>query len=167
MEERGASMGTNEIFESLNNFSDKTWTLDEPEDILRLYEYQLPPMGNLPCCFYACFNLFWLSENLQAMKDIAQNQEMDVEALTFAIAKIVERSADRLSKWQLTDTVDILKDLQNYFLSNPEQEYRTIISVLREAILSINKMQSWIDALIPWSLLDNKLSLRSLMSKKE
>ncbi len=54
---------TARVLGELRAYVARCW-LHELADITQLRSVSRPPMGNLPCCFYANFNLFWAGENL-------------------------------------------------------------------------------------------------------
>ena len=55
----------------LDAFTELVWR-SEPNEVRRLRQLSRPPMGQLPGIFYACFNLFWLGEEMQTLRDKAK-----------------------------------------------------------------------------------------------
>ena len=62
---------TAEMIARLDAFTDLVWR-SEPQRGARLRQLSRPPMGQLPGIFYACFNLFWLGEEVQTLRDKAK-----------------------------------------------------------------------------------------------
>jgi hypothetical protein len=152
---------TQEILDTLRDTLHRVWD-HEPQDIQNLREHSLPPMGNLPCVFYANFNTFWLGENVQVHRLLAKEQKVALQELNKTIAAILTRHAARLTKWNLKDTVVLVETLANYFEKQGPKNYDEFIQVTESILVVIDRINSWIDAMIPWSELDRKLKDGSL-----
>jgi hypothetical protein len=116
-------------------------------------------MGQLPGIFYACFNLFWLGEETQTLRDKAKAGAIPVAVLNELLATLCARHALRLSKWYLVDSLELLGDVER-FLAGPgcasHDEFRRLTESL---LLAIDRIQAWVDRMIPWHTLDAKLEL--------
>ncbi|MCL6445726.1 MAG: DUF3830 family protein [Alicyclobacillus sp.] len=132
----------------------------EPDDIRRLRQVMRPPMGNLPCVLYANFNTFWAGEGIQVYRQLAVEQSLPLEALNRAVSAILRRHAARLAKWDLRETVDLVSAVADYFGNQGPRSYAEFIEVSESFLLCINRFNSWIDAIIPWSAMDPALALR-------
>lgn len=150
---------TQAMLAELWEFTRAVWK-EEPADIRRLRSHSLPPMGNLPCVFYANFNLFWAGENLQVCRILAQQQALPLKALCVALGSLLERHAARLTKWKLEDTVSLVRGLSLFFKQAKPATYEEFMAVVEAAMIALDRVQSWIDGMIPWSHLDSGLSLR-------
>lgn len=158
--ETKTKVDTNQVLEKLNQYVAEVWN-EEPEDIKKLRSHALPPMGNMPCVFYANFNTFWLGENVQVHRLLAMEKNVSVSYLNQALAAILLRHAGRLAKWNLLNSVDILEYLAGYFNGQGAKSYEEFIQVTESILVVIDRINSWIDAMIPWNDLDTKLRLRS------
>jgi len=95
---------TARVLGELRVYIARCW-LHEPADITQLRSLSRPPMGNLPCCFYANFNLFWAGENLQVCRQLVKDGGLPVQVVCQTVAGLLERHAARLEKWSMTETV--------------------------------------------------------------
>ncbi len=149
---------TKDMLARLDGFARRNWRV-EPGDVTRLRKHKLPPMGNFPGVLYANFNTFWLGENIQVVRQLALDGDMDVKALNRMAAALLERHAGRLAKWKLTNTVKLIKELAAYFAANGPRSHAQIVAVTEATMLTMDRVNCWIDAMIPWSDLDAKLKL--------
>jgi hypothetical protein len=149
---------TDEMIARLDAFTELVWR-SEPNEVRRLRQLSRPPMGQLPGIFYACFNLFWLGEETQTLRDKAKAGTYPVAVLNDLLATLCARHALRLSKWYLVDSLELLGDVER-FLAGPgcasHDEFRRLTESL---LLAIDRIQAWVDRMIPWHTLDAKLEL--------
>ena len=151
---------TARVLGELRTFIQRGW-LREPADIRQLRTLSRPPMGNLPCCFYANFNLFWAGENLQVNRQLVIDGALPVQAASLAIAGLLERHANRLEKWSMTETVALERMLVQYFRGKGPANQEEFLAVVEHAMLALDRVQSWVDGLLPWNELDRHLALRA------
>jgi hypothetical protein len=154
---------TARVLGELRVYIARCW-LHEPADITQLRSISRPPMGNLPCCFYANFNLFWAGENLQVCRQLVKDGELPVQVVCQTIARLLERHAARLEKWSMTETVALERMLAQYFKGNGPASSEEFLAVLEHTLIALDRVQSWIDGLLPWNELDARLSLRRPIS---
>jgi hypothetical protein len=154
---------TARILGELRAYIARCW-LHEPADIAQLRSISRPPMGNLPCCFYANFNLFWAGENLQVCRQLVKDGELPVQVVCQTIAGLLERHAARLEKWSMTETVALERMLAQYFKGKGPASNEEFLAVLEHTLIALDRVQSWIDGLLPWNELDARLSLRRPIS---
>ena len=140
----------------LEKFFREAWDR-EPADIGRLRKHALPPMGNLPCMFYANFNTFWMGENVQVLRQLGLDRALPVRALNTMAAALLARHAARLAKWNMTDTVKLAKRLIRFFEGEGAKSHKEFVRICEAIMLASDRMNAWIDAALPWSLLDRKL----------
>ena len=95
----------------LDAFTELVWR-SEPNEVRRLRQLSRPPMGQLPGIFYACFNLFWLGEEMQTLRDKAKAGAYPVAVLNDLLGTLCARHSGRLSKWYLVDSLELLGDVQ-------------------------------------------------------
>jgi hypothetical protein len=149
---------SDEMIARLDAFTELVWR-SEPNEVRRLRQLSRPPMGQLPGIFYACFNLFWLGEETQTLRDKAKAGSVPVAVLNDLLATLCARHALRLSKWYLVDSLELLGDVER-FLTGPgcasHDEFRRLTESL---LLAIDRIQAWVDRMIPWHTLDAKLEL--------
>jgi len=133
----------------------KAW-LSTPEDLLRLQQTHRPPSGTMPCILYACFNLFWLGEELQILRRLVYQQNDQDKVLNSnrqMVEALLRHHAMRLEKWGMTDTSVFLRQFAD-FVADRALEIKPLLSALEMSWIALNRMQSHIDAKIPWNTLD-------------
>ncbi len=149
---------TAEMIARLDAFTELVWR-SEPNEVRRLRQLSRPPMGQLPGIFYACFNLFWLGEETQTLRDKAKAGAYPVTVLNDLLATLCARHSGRLSKWYLVDSLELLGDVQR-FCERPgcasHDEFRQLTESL---LVAIDRIQAWVDRMIPWHTLDANLEL--------
>ncbi len=150
---------TARVLGELRAYIARCW-LHEPPDITQLRSVSRPPMGNLPCCFYANFNLFWAGENLQVCRQLVKDGVLPVQVVCQTIAVLLERHAARLEKWSMTETVALERMLVQYFKGNRPASSEEFLAVVEHTMIALDRVQSWIDGLLPWNELDARLALR-------
>ncbi len=155
---RDVAGSTAEMIARLDAFTELVWR-SEPNEVRRLRQLTRPPMGQLPGIFYACFNLFWLGEETQALRDKAKAGAYPVAVLNDLLGTLCARHSGRLSKWYLVDSLELLGDVQR-FLEGPgcasHDEFRRLTESL---LVAIDRIQAWVDRMIPWHTLDANLEL--------
>jgi len=154
---------TARVLGELRAFIARCW-LHEPADIVQLRMVSRPPMGNLPCCFYANFNLFWAGENLQVCRQLVKEGVLPAQAVGQIAAGLLERHAARLEKWSMTETVALERTLAQYFKGKGPATNEEFLAVVEHAMIALDRVQSWIDGLLPWSELDARLAQRRPIS---
>jgi hypothetical protein len=154
---------TARVLGELRAFIARCW-LHEPADIVQLRMVSRPPMGNLPCCFYANFNLFWAGENLQVCRQLVKEGMLPAQAIGQIAAGLLERHAARLEKWSMTETVALERMLAQYFKGKGPATNEEFLAVVEHAMIALDRVQSWIDGLLPWSELDARLALHRPIS---
>ncbi len=146
---------TKAMLGKLNRSLAASWD-KETADIKRLRRHSLPPMGNMPCVLYANFNTFWLGENIQVMRELALARKMPLGQLNTAAAALLRRHQGRLAKWNLTDTVKLVEALARYFESRGPKNNAEFVQVCEATMVAMDRINAWIDAMIPWSQFDKK-----------
>ncbi|HET7638761.1 MAG TPA: hypothetical protein VFK47_08480 [Ktedonobacteraceae bacterium] len=154
---------TARVLGELRAYIARCW-LHEPADITQLRSISRPPMGNLPCCFYANFNLFWAGENLQVCRQLVKDGGLPVQVVCQTVAGLLERHAARLEKWSMTETVALERMLAQYFKGKGLASSEEFLAVIEHTLIALDRVQSWIDGLLPWNELDARLSLRRPIS---
>jgi hypothetical protein len=148
-----------ELVEELRDFTSQRW-IGEPPDVARLRGFSLPPMGNLPCVLYCNFDLFWAGEQLQVCREAALAADVRLPELTEVSSLLLERIATRTSKWEMADTVVLLRrsaDVLRTWRPDSAEEFAVVIEHL---MMAINRIQAAVDAIIPWNELDRAVELR-------
>ena len=142
----------------LETFRRDVWD-EEPADVAALRRLRKPPMGRLPGVFYANFNLFWCGENIQAVRELARKDALGTTALNTTLAALLRRHRGRLVKWGLADTPALLEDIAQ-FCDEPGCADGDEVAALCEALLvAVNRVQAWVDRMLPWARLDERLDL--------
>ena len=149
-----------ELVEELRQFTAERW-VGEPPDVTELRSFSLPPMGNLPCVLYCNFDLFWAGEQLQVCRQAALAGDLRLPELTEVSALLLERTAARTEKWEMTETVALLTraaEVLREWRPDTAQEFAVVIEHL---MMAIDRIQAAVDAIIPWNELDGAVRLRA------
>ena len=153
-----AATETSAIIDRLERFGRRNWS-SEPGDITRLRAHNLPPMGNMPPVLYANFNTFWMGENIQVVRQLALDKALPAPALNQMAAALLDRHAGRLAKWKLTNTVKLVRELAAYFEAGGADNHGEVVQVCEAAMVVFDRINAWIDAMVPWAHLDKKVKL--------
>lgn len=147
------------LVDELREFTGRRW-LGEPPDVQRLRTFSLPPMGNLPCVVYCNFDLFWAGEQLQVCRQAALAGDLRLPELAEVSALLLERTAARTAKWEMAETVELLRraaSVLREWRPDTAQEFAVVIEHL---MMAIDRIQAAVDAIIPWNELDRSVRLR-------
>ncbi len=151
--DRGAPTSTAEMIERLDRFTELSWK-NEPQDLRRLRQLSRPPMGRMPGITYANFNLFWLGENLQTLRDKTRAGKLSIGFLNEMLAAACLRSAVRLSKWHLFDVIVLLSDVVGFAENGGCRSHREMKDLIEHLLIAVDRVQSWVDRMIPWHRMD-------------
>ena len=110
---RGRGLDGRALHARLDRFTELAWR-SEPNEVRRLRQLSRPPMGRMPGILYACFNLFWLGEEVQTLRDRAKAGSLSLASLNELLGALCGRHAIRLSKWYLVDSIELLGDVQSF-----------------------------------------------------
>ena len=147
-----------EMTDRLDRFTELCWKT-EPQDVRRLRQLSRPPMGQIPGIMYANFNLFWLGENLQTVRDEARAGTIPVEYLNEMLAAACLRSAVRLSKWHLLDVIVLLSDVVAFARKIGCRDGAEMKELIEHLLIAVDRVQCWVDRMIPWHHMDAQLEL--------
>lgn len=114
-------------------------------------------MGRMPGVLYANFNLFWLGENLQTLRDKARAGTVPVAHLNEMLAATCLRSAIRLSKWKLLDVIFLLSEVVGFAEKAGCRDHEEMKRLIEHLLLAVDRIQSWVDRMIPWHRMDSVL----------
>jgi len=144
------------MIDRLDRFTELVWR-SEPQDVRRLRQLSRPPMGRMPGVLYANFNLFWLGEALQTLRDKARTGAAPVEFLNQMLAAACLRSATRLSKWKLLDVILLLTDVAAFAENGGIRDHDEMKRLIEHLLLAVDRVQTWVDRMIPWHRMDAML----------
>jgi hypothetical protein len=147
------------LVEDLRRFTSDRW-LGEPADVTRLRGFSLPPMGNLPCVLYCNFDLFWAGEQLQVCRQAALDGDLRLPELSEVTAMLLERTAARTAKWEMPETVVLLRKAAGILADWRPDTTQEFVTVLEHLIMAVDRVQAAVDAIIPWNDLDGAVRLR-------
>lgn len=147
------------LVEELREFTGRRW-LGEPPDVQRLRAFSLPPMGNLPCVLYCNFDLFWAGEQLQVCRQAALAGDLRLPELAEVSALLLERTAARTAKWEMTETVALLRRAASVLRDWRPDSAQEFAVVIEHLMMAIDRIQAAVDAIIPWNELDRSVRLR-------
>lgn len=145
--------------EELRRFASDRWA-GEPADVRRLREFSLPPMGNLPCVLYCNFDLFWAGEQLQVCRQAALDGAIGLTELSELTALLLERTAARTAKWELEETVALLRRAAGFLHPWSPETPREFAAVVEHLLIALDRIQAAVDAIVPWNELDGAVGLR-------
>lgn len=149
-----------QLVEELREFTAERW-IGEPPDVTRLRGFSLPPMGNLPCVLYCNFDLFWAGEQLQVCRQAALNGDLRLPELAEVTGLLLERTAARAEKWEMSETVALLRRAAGILREWRPDTTQEFAVVLEHLLMAINRIQAAVDAIIPWNELDHAVRLRA------
>lgn len=147
------------LVDELREFTGRRW-LGEPPDVQRLRSFSLPPMGNLPCVLYCNFDLFWAGEQLQVCRQAALAGDLRLPELAEVSALLLERTAARTAKWEMTETVALLRRAASVLRDWRPDSAQEFAVVIEHLMMAIDRIQAAVDAIIPWNELDRSVRLR-------
>jgi hypothetical protein len=146
------------MLDRLDRFTELCWKT-EPQDVRRLRQLSRPPMGRIPGIVYANFNLFWLGENIQTIRDKTRAGEIPIEHLNEMLAAACDRSAIRLSKWHLLDAIVLLVDIASFLRNGGPSTHAELKTLTEHLLIAVDRVQSWVDRMVPWHEMDARLEL--------
>jgi hypothetical protein len=149
---------TAELIGRLDRYTERVWRT-EPQDVGRLRQLSRPPMGRIPGIFYACFNLFWLGEETQTLRDKAKAGAIPTAVLDELLATVCRRHAVRLSKWFVVDVLELLGDVASFLEQRGTRSHDEYRELCEHLMLAADRLQSWVDRMLPWHTLDDRLEL--------
>jgi len=149
-----------ELVEELRRFTAERW-IGEPPDVTRLRTFALPPMGNLPCVLYCNFDLFWAGEQLQVCRQAALAGDLRLRELTEVSALLLERIASRTAKWEMEETVALLRRAAEVLREWRPDTKEAFAVVIEHLLMAIDRIQAAVDSIIPWKELDGAVRLRA------
>lgn len=147
------------LVDELREFTGRRW-LGEPPDVQRLRSFSLPPMGNLPCVLYCNFDLFWAGEQLQVCRQAALAGDLRLPELAEVSALLLERTAARTAKWEMAETVALLRRAASVLRAWRPDSAQEFAVVIEHLMMAIDRIQAAVDAIIPWNELDRSVRLR-------
>jgi hypothetical protein len=147
------------LVEELREFTAERW-VGEPPDVTRLRSFSLPPMGTLPCVLYCNFDLFWAGEQLQVCRQAALDGDLRLPELSEVSALLLERIAARTAKWEMTETVALLRRAAEVLREWRPDTAREFAVVIEHLMMAIDRVQAAVDAIVPWNELDGAVRLR-------
>ena len=127
----------------------------EPADVAAMRTHTRPPMGNLPCVVYSNFDLFWGTENLHVARELAD--EMPAAQAGRVAAAYLLRTDHRLSKWGFEGASTLIRQAAE--AAEGAASTDELKEILDAANVYLNRLGSWVDAMIPWNDLDRRLTL--------
>jgi hypothetical protein len=84
---------------------------------------------------------------------------MPLAELNRVAGALIARHAARLGKWKMTNTVKLMGELVDYFESGGAQSHKEFVALAEAIMLAIDRINTWIDGMLPWSQLDRRVKL--------
>jgi len=95
----------------------------------------------------------------QVAIDKAKAGSIDVRALNELLGTLCNRHAIRLSKWHLVDSLELLGDVANFTEAGGARTHDEFRELCEHLMLAADRLQAWVDRIIPWHTLDDRLEL--------
>lgn len=131
----------------------------EPRDVTRLRDFKRPPMGNMPGVLYANFDLFWIVENLLVFRDLAGDQSLSPRQTAVTMAAMLRRTESRLAHWGFSDACALLLSVSDELDESPRPTRRRLTALIDGLVLYTDRLQAWVDGMLPWGDMDDLLDL--------
>ncbi|MGH7334166.1 MAG: hypothetical protein ACREKS_15770 [Candidatus Rokuibacteriota bacterium] len=130
---------------------DAVWAAP-PEDLEGLRRQHRPPSTDMPKRLYANFDLYWLAGVFYVLRESLESGALGAEPASMLVQRFVELAASRLQRWGFADATTVLAGVavSGEIVSHPAALSR----LLADLIVYLNRLQSWVDATIPWAALD-------------
>ena len=97
---------------------------------------------------------------LQVVRQAALDGDLRLPELCSVTAMLLERTAARTAKWEMPETVALLRraaSILGEWRPDTSREYAVVIEHL---LMALNRIQAAVDAIIPWNDLDDAVRLR-------
>lgn len=130
---------------------------DEPPDVLELRQFRRPPFGNPPCVLYANFDLFWGVENLHVCRNLTTGGRLTGPQAGHVAASMVRQVRSRLAHWGFPRACAVLDDASTAL--NSARSRGQVLALVEGTLLYVSRLQSWVDAIVPWADLDDSVRL--------
>ena len=147
---------TPEAVARLQSGLEEIWE-NEPSDVAELRHLRRPPFGNMPCVLYANFDLFWAVESLHVCRSLAGGDRLTGPQAGHVAGSIVRQVRSRLAHWGFPRACGVLDDAASALESAPSRQQ--VRALVEGALLYAGRLQSWVDAIVPWADLDDSVRL--------
>ncbi|MHB8731500.1 MAG: hypothetical protein ACYDAB_06885 [bacterium] len=125
---------------------------EPPEDLEGLAAAHRPPSRDMVKRLYANFDLYWTAGFLYfACRDVRAGRE-DWTRARRLLAGMAATCAGRLDLWNCAAAAAVLRKAASAI--EDAQTTAEGLDVVDAVVLYLNRLQSWVDASIPWSALD-------------
>jgi hypothetical protein len=123
-----------------------------PADLDGIAAAHRPPSRDMVKRLYANFDLYWTAGFLYFVcRDVRAGRE-DWSRARRLLAGMAATCAGRLELWKCTAAAAVLRKAASGI--DDAQTAAEGLDVVDAVVLYLNRLQSWIDASIPWSALD-------------
>lgn len=129
-----------------------------PRETTKLRKLRLPPTGNVPCVLYANFNLYWAGEIYLVLRNELSARRVPTYYLQDLLISVNKRVGKRLFNWGFRNTIQLLEEV-NASLERGTVKKRELIELLDALIVYVNRLQCWVDRMIPWQTMDKRIQL--------
>ena len=129
----------------------------EPSDVSQLRQFRRPPFGNTPCVLYANFDLFWGVENLHVCRNLVNGGRLTGPLAGHVAASFVRQVRSRVAHWGFPRACDVLDDAASSLESARSRQQ--VLALVEGTLLYVGRLQSWVDAIVPWADLDDSVRL--------
>lgn len=123
-----------------------------PADLDGVAAAHRPPSRDMVKRLYANFDLYWTAGFLYfACRDVREGRE-DWTRARRLLAGMAATCAGRMELWKCTAAAAVLRNAASAI--EDAETAAEGLDVVDAAVLYLNRLQSWVDASIPWSALD-------------
>jgi hypothetical protein len=123
-----------------------------PGELAALGRERRPPSSDMPKRLYANFDCYWLAGVLYVMRESLESGAVGPEPAATMIRRFVGLAATRLGTWGFADASARLRAAAASGAIQPDRAALTRVTA--DLIVYLNRLQSWIDATVPWATLD-------------
>jgi hypothetical protein len=123
-----------------------------PADLEGLGRQHRPPSTDMPKRLYANFDLYWLAGVFYVLRESLESGTLEPGPASALVRRFVELARARLLTWGFADAASVLGAVAGSGTIVPDP--RVLSRLLADLIVYLNRLQSWVDATIPWAALD-------------
>ncbi len=96
-------------------------------------------------------------------RELAVDARLSASEVGLLVTTMLRRTQSRLSHWGFPDACAVLGEVASHSERAPPAETSDeLIALIESALLYVDRLQNWIDAMIPWRDMDKSLQLLPL-----
>jgi hypothetical protein len=147
------------VFEKIHTMSREIWEMEQaPQEVAVLKKNRFVPSGTVPSVLYACFDVANGSSCLITARDMLKDTDNRVRECRVMLTKFLAAMAGRYATWGFHDFAQQLRAASECIGSVADRD--ALLCLVESLLIYNNKLWNWVDMLIPWFELDQKIELR-------